>query len=305
MAQIFRELDILMECRGQPNIVQLFDFFEQPATFCFVFEKLDGGVLLEHIRARQHFTEREASFVTRDIATDLVYLHSCGIAHRDLKPDNVLCVRKDCASPAKVCDFNLGSEKQPSGSSMPLLTPVGTPEYMAPEVVDAITAGEARHYDKRCDVWSLGVIVYIMLSGYPPFSGDCGTNCGWKEGRPCEECAENLLEQIQDGYFDFPKTEWGRISGAAKDLIARALVRADERITTENILVHPWIRQGGPSTPLMTPDLLRARSNADDLATFAADANVKNRQIGDSDQPGMELASPNGGACPPTSRNQG
>eukprot|EP00911_Craspedida_sp_UC1_P002337 UC1_evm1s1757 len=313
--QVFRELDILMECRGAPFIVQLFDFYETDDHFSFVFEKLEGGALLEHIERRQHFTEREASNVTRDLAEALKFLHFSGIAHRDLKPDNVLCVHHDCASPAKVCDFNLGSGSSDSGRYvrdsaggggggatmvieedskplLPLLTPVGTPEYMAPEVVDALTLGQARAYDQRCDVWSLGVIVYIMLSGDPPFSGDCGITCGWREGKPCEECAENLLEEIQAGYFDFAAPAWRRVSGAAKDLIARMLVRADERITASQALQHPWLRhqEEAPQTPLLTPKRLSsAPAGPAALTEFAAEANVKNRQLGSMDETQLQF----------------
>lgn len=232
------------------------------------------------VQERKSFTENEASQVIRDIAGALTFLHSKGIAHRDLKPQNILCMRKHRASPAKLADFNLGAvTRHLDGRKTPPITvPVGTPEFMAPEVVDALAGAECR-YDKRCDIWSLGVILYIMLSGYPPFSGDCGTDCGWKEGKHCEFCQEELQEQIQAGHFDFPVQEWSRVSGAAKDLITRMLVREDRRITASQILRHPWVRQEAPRTPLITPDLLRQRSNRESLDEFASDANAVNRRV--------------------------
>lgn len=116
-----------------------------------------------------------------------------GIAHRDLKPENILCVHRDQLTPVKICDFDLGSGiKFNSSLSSPLatpqlLTPVGSAEFMAPEVVEAFV-GEANTYDKRCDLWSLGVVMYILLCGYPPFYGQCGRDCGWERGENCSAC---------------------------------------------------------------------------------------------------------------------
>eukprot|EP00054_Salpingoeca_dolichothecata_P037415 m.10840 g.10840 ORF g.10840 m.10840 type:complete len:561 (+) comp7501_c0_seq1:521-2203(+) len=277
--QVFNEVDMMKECEGHANILQLISFFETPQEFLLVFEKVEGGELLQHIQERKHFTEREASRVIRDIANALCFLHERGIAHRDLKPQNILCVNKDQASPAKLCDFNLGSGTEHRSTTPPLVTPVGTPEFMAPEVVEAYTAGEQRTYDKRCDIWSLGVILYIMLCGHPPFFADCGTDCGWKHGGTCEMCADMLLDSIQDGHFDFPPEHWSHVSGAAKDLIARMLVRESQRLTAKEILAHPWVRQQAPATPLPTPVLLRRSQNVDGLGTFASAANEKNRLI--------------------------
>ena len=143
-----------------------------------------SGQLLDHIQNRVKFTEKEASYVIRDLASALQFLHKKGIAHRDLKPENVLCEYEDQLCPVKLCDFDLGSgikfnSQSQFGSpiSTPaLLTPVGSAEFMAPEVVEAFMDDSERDlaYDKRCDLWSLGIIMYILLCGYPPFSGNCG-----------------------------------------------------------------------------------------------------------------------------------
>ena len=148
------------------------------------FSLVFSGQLLDHIQNRVKFTEKEASYVIRDLASALQFLHKKGIAHRDLKPENVLCEYEDQLCPVKLCDFDLGSgikfnSQSQFGSpiSTPaLLTPVGSAEFMAPEVVEAFMDDSERDlaYDKRCDLWSLGIIMYILLCGYPPFSGNCG-----------------------------------------------------------------------------------------------------------------------------------
>ena len=201
-----KEIDLFHRCQGHENIIQLVEYFEQPDKFYLVFEKVCGGQLLEHIQHRRFFTEREAAAIIADVASALEFLHSKGIAHRDLKPENVLCMYEDRTTPVKLCDFDLGSGiKFHSGGgseTTPLLfTPVGSAEFMAPEVVEAFIedSDEDLMYDKRCDLWSLGVMVYILLCGYPPFSGSCGQRCGWDEGGFCDECQRSLFDSIKVG----------------------------------------------------------------------------------------------------------
>ena len=108
-------------------------------------------------------------------------------------------------------------------------------------------------------MWSLGVIVYIMLCGYPPFyGGDCeGEACGWDEGEACDECQQRLFARIQRGEYDFPEEEWDVVSEEAKDLIRSLLKRdARKRLTAEEVLTHPWITRGAPNTQLQTPTIL-------------------------------------------------
>jgi MAP kinase interacting serine/threonine kinase len=239
------------------------------------------------------FTEKEASYVIRDLASALQFLHKKGIAHRDLKPENVLCEYEDQLCPVKLCDFDLGSgikfnSQSQFGSpiSTPaLLTPVGSAEFMAPEVVEAFMDDSERDlaYDKRCDLWSLGIIMYILLSGYPPFSGNCGIKCGWNQGEPCNACQELLFHSIQDGHFDFPHAEWRDISGEAKDLISKLLVKdARHRLSAEMVLSHPWVKNGGPSGPskvLVTPQNIKRNNSARELSAFAESAMAVNRVV--------------------------
>jgi MAP kinase interacting serine/threonine kinase len=260
--RVFKEIEIYLHCRDCVNILKIIEFFEEEEKFYVVFEKMEGGPLLNHIEKRGHLTEKEASLIVKDIATALNFLHSKGMAHRDLKPENILCQFSNSVIPVKICDFDLGSSiKINSRSATPvttpeLCTPVGSAEYLAPEVVEAFINDMS--YDKRCDLWSLGVIVYIMLSGKCPFIGKCGSDCGWDRGQECSDCQETLFESIQKGVYDFPSEDWDHISDDAKDLI-RHLLEHDVtmRYSAADVLRHSWITGQVPSTQLCTPSVLK------------------------------------------------
>jgi len=175
-SRVFKEIDLFHHCQGHHNIINLIEYFEESEKFFLVFEKVTGGQLLDRIASRKYFTEEETVNIIRDIAAALEFLHSKGIAHRDLKPENILCVYNDSLTPVKLCDFDLGSGiKFHSGggsNTTPLLhTPVGSAEFMAPEIVEAFIedTDEDFQYDKRCDLWSLGITMYILLCGYEKF----------------------------------------------------------------------------------------------------------------------------------------
>nr|XP_054506296.1 uncharacterized protein LOC129131362 isoform X3 [Agelaius phoeniceus] len=261
-SRVFREVEMLYQCQGHRNVLELIEFFEEEERFYLVFEKMRGGSILTHIHRRRHFNELEASVVVQDIASALHFLHNKGIAHRDLKPENILCESPDQVSPVKICDFDLGSGIKLNGDCSPistpeLLTPCGSAEYMAPEVVEAFNE-EASIYDKRCDLWSLGVILYIMLSGYPPFVGHCGSDCGWDRGEACHTCQNMLFESIQEGKYEFPDKDWAHISFGAKDLISKLLVRdAKKRLSAAQVLEHPWVQGCAPDNTLPTPIILQ------------------------------------------------
>ncbi|XP_043071014.1 probable serine/threonine-protein kinase MARK-C isoform X2 [Drosophila grimshawi] len=295
-ARVFREVETFHHCHGHPGILQLIEFFEDDEKFYLVFEKINGGPLLTRIQEHICFSEHEAAQIIKEIASGLDFLHKKGIAHRDLKPENILCVKTDSLCPIKICDFDLGSGiKFTTDISSPaatpqLLTPVGSAEFMAPEVVD-LFVGEANYYDKRCDLWSLGVIAYILLCGYPPFSGNCGEDCGWNRGENCRTCQELLFESIQEGHFSFPEAEWHDVSNEAKDLICRLLVKeASKRLSAEAVLNHTWIRMCEQEPPaskkesrhkaLQTPNNIRRNhQSAREISQFAESAMAVKRVI--------------------------
>jgi len=281
--RVFKEIEILYHCQGHKNVIQLIEFFEEEDRFFMIFERINGGPLLSHIQKRVHFTEHEASLIIKDLAVALKFLHSKGIAHRDLKPENILCSNSTNLVPVKICDFDLGSSivhDDSSRVSTPmLLSPVGSPIYISPEVASNFM-GEATAYDKRTDLWSLGVIAYILLSGNPPFFMECGNDCGWEFGDFCQECQDLLFNAIQDGIYDFPEDEWSYISDDAKDLIQHLLVKdASQRYTADMVLKHRWVAQGGPITRLETPSVMRKNNSYKDLAAFANGANQIKRLI--------------------------
>jgi len=283
-ARVFKEIEIFYHCQGHKNIIQLIEFFEEEDRFFLIFEKINGGPLLDHIQKRVHFTENEASLIIRDLASALKYIHSKQIAHRDLKPENILCTSDSQVCPVKICDFDLGSkvvQNESSPISTPtLLSPVGSPLYLAPEIAGNFL-GDANVYSKRCDLWSLGVIMYILLSGNPPFFiTECGNDCGWERGEFCGVCQDLLFNSIQEGIYDFPENEWGHISDDAKDLIKHLLVKdASQRYTADMVLKHRWVAQGGPVTPLETPSIMRKNNSYKDLAAYVGGSNAIKRLV--------------------------
>lgn len=273
--KILKEIELYHLCRGRREIVQMIEYFEEDDAFYLVFEKAEGGHLLDQVRRRGRFTEKEAAAILRDLAAALSFLHGKGVAHRDLKPENVLCARggqdnddDDAATflPVKLCDFDLCSAVYQTVTTPRLQSPVGSVEYMAPEVVEVFVGDDLDFfdrfddddaedleltYDKRCDLWSLGVIAYVLLCGYLPFTGTCGRDCGWADrGEECAACQGSLFRAIRSGRPTFPDDPWASISEEAKDLVRNLLVLdADGRIDAADVLRHPWIASGGSVGP--------------------------------------------------------
>merc|ERR1712038_1164017 len=255
--KILKEIELYYLCQGRDEIIQMVEYFEEQNNFYLVFQKANGGPLLDQIQRRVHFTEKEAASIIKDLASALAFLHAKGIAHRDLKPENVLSSGNgDNFLPIKLCDFDLCSAVYQTITTPKLQSPVGSVEYMAPEVVEAFAFDMdifdydsiddepmELTYDKKCDLWSLGIIAYILLCGYLPFSGSCGEDCGWADrGEECSECQHLLFQSIKSGHLVFPEKHWSSVSKEAKDLITKLLVRdASQRLDATSILNHPWI----------------------------------------------------------------
>uniref|UniRef100_A0A672RLK3 non-specific serine/threonine protein kinase n=1 Tax=Sinocyclocheilus grahami TaxID=75366 RepID=A0A672RLK3_SINGR len=208
---------------------------------CVCCVSMEGGELFSRIQARgdQAFTEREASEIMRDIGTAIQYLHNMNIAHRDIKPENLLYTNKEDTGVLKLTDF--GFAKETSLHNL-LQTPCFTPYYVAPEVLGP------EKYDKSCDMWSLGVIMYILLCGFPPFYSNTG-----------QAISPGMKRRIRMGQYEFPNPEWAEVSEEAKQLIHQLLkTDPNERMTIEQFMNHTWIIQSMvvPQTPLHTTRVL-------------------------------------------------
>jgi len=279
--RVLQEVEILYRGQGHPNIIQLEQYFEGECKFYLVFEMMRGGALIGHIESQKRFTEREAAIVLRGVACALTHLHGQGIAHRDLKFENILC--GDNFTDVKICDFDLGGQKMdiPYLSTPLMDSPVGSAEFMAPEVV-SLFEGHRSFYDKSCDMWSLGVLLYIMVYGKPPFTGRCGLNCGWDNGEECKECQESLFRNITLSKLTFDDNLF--VSELVKDLITHLLMKdAQLRLTANEVLDHEWVKSEGNDNLLNTPmQLKRNKSSAINLGSFSTQMNEHYRRINSS-----------------------
>lgn len=222
-----REIEILREVK-HPNIIELVDVFEDAKYLHLVTELCTGGELFDRIIAKSsspegHYSEHDAAAIIKSILEAISYCHSLGIVHRDLKPENFLFLTDSEDSPIKIIDFGLSRHKDADDSMMK--TKVGTPYYVAPEVL-------RREYNEACDIWSIGVITYILLCGYPPFYGDNDVE---------------IFNSVRIGQFDFPSPEWDVIGDSAKHFVTMLLQKpAELRPTALAAMDHPWITVNAP-----------------------------------------------------------
>lgn len=190
-----------------PNIIKLHETWETERICFLVTELCEGGELFFHITKRKHLTEAQAALIMRQAFYALNYLHTNRICHRDIKPENFLLYKEDDDSHIKLIDFGLAKKV---GANEVMNAPNGTPYYIAPEVLKG-------SYTTTCDNWSMGIVLYIMLSGKPPFGGK--TN-------------KEIIDNVLRGELQFTNPVWENISDQAKDLISQLLNRqADERLT--------------------------------------------------------------------------
>jgi serine/threonine protein kinase len=231
---------MLLQEMKHASIIQLVDIFEDEEYLHLVTELCNGGELFDKIVNRASssskrsdsdpacFSEQEAARVLHEILVAVRYMHRQGVVHRDIKPENILFTSKDDdTSPIKIIDFGL-ARKFNAREDVSMSTVVGTPYYIAPEVLQ-------KDYDSACDLWSVGVIAYILLCGYPPFNG-----------------ADNaaVYASVRRGTYYFPSSDWKNVSYEARDFIRRLLqVDVTKRMSVEQALRHPWMVRYAPSSP--------------------------------------------------------
>ncbi|NWZ99764.1 DCLK3 kinase, partial [Nesospiza acunhae] len=214
---------LIIRSLSHPNIVSLIEVYETEAEIYLILEYVPGGDLFDAIIESVKFTEHDAAVMITDLCEALVYIHSKNIVHRDLKPENLLVQHNaDKSTTLKLADFGLAKQV-----TKPIFTVCGTPTYVAPEIL------AEKGYGLEVDMWAAGVILYILLCGFPPF-------------RSQDRDQEELFQIIQLGHYEFLSPYWDNISAAAKDLITRLLiVDPQKRYTARQVLQHPWIRTAG------------------------------------------------------------
>uniref|UniRef100_A0A2K5RKP1 calcium/calmodulin-dependent protein kinase n=1 Tax=Cebus imitator TaxID=2715852 RepID=A0A2K5RKP1_CEBIM len=235
-----------------PNIVRLHDSISEEGFHYLVFDLVTGGELFEDIVAREYYSEADASHCIQQILEAVLHCHQMGVVHRDLKPENLLLASKSKGAAVKLADFGLAIEVQ--GDQQAWFGFAGTPGYLSPEVL------RKDPYGKPVDMWACGVILYILLVGYPPF---------WDEDQ------HRLYQQIKAGAYDFPSPEWDTVTPEAKDLINKMLtINPAKRITASEALKHPWICQRSTVASMM-----HRQETVDCLKKFNARRKLKVRNF--------------------------
>ncbi|KAI4298683.1 hypothetical protein L6164_032214 [Bauhinia variegata] len=219
-----REIQIMQHMSGQPNIVEFKGAYEDRYSVHLIMELCAGGELFDRIIAEGQYSERAAAAICRAIVNVVHICHFMGVMHRDLKPENFLLSSKDEGATLKATDFGLSVFIEEGKVYRDM---VGSAYYVAPEVL-------RRSYGKEIDIWSAGIMLYILLSGVPPF---------WAETE------KGIFDAILEGKIDFESKPWPSISDGAKDLVRKLLTQdPKKRITSAQVLEHPWIREGGEAS---------------------------------------------------------
>ncbi|KAF8379404.1 hypothetical protein HHK36_028839 [Tetracentron sinense] len=216
------EIEIMAKLSGHPNVVDLKAVYEEEDCVHLVMELCAGGELFHRLEKHGRFSESDARVLFRHLMQVVMYCHDKGVVHRDLKPENILLATKASSSPIKLADFGLATYIKPGQS---LYGTVGSPFYIAPEVL-------AGGYNQAADVWSTGVILYILLSGMPPFWG---------------KTKSRIFNAVRAAELRFPSDPWDRISASAKDLVIGMLCKDPaQRLTAVQVLDHSWIKDCAP-----------------------------------------------------------
>ena len=213
--QFIKEVEILKKL-DHPNIIRILEFFEDEYCYYIVMEHCEGGELFDEIFKHKKFSEYEAAHMIKQVLSCVAYLHSINVIHRDIKAENLLLEEKDDLFNIKLIDFGIATTSKPKG----ITGLIGTPSYLAPEVITG-------KYTEKCDLWSVGVLMYILLSGCPPFQASDTTE---------------LYELIKKNSYNLDNYGWENVSADAKDLITKLLVPEKTRISAEQALKHPWLQ---------------------------------------------------------------
>ncbi|OMJ70518.1 hypothetical protein SteCoe_31492 [Stentor coeruleus] len=210
----------ILKTLHHPCIIKMFEYFEDEKRLYIVLEKCNGGELFDMISEKSNLTENTAAIICKQMFSAVAYMHQNNIIHRDIKPENIMLEEFEDDLNIKIIDF--GTAIKISGQAR-LIELVGSPFYIAPEVV-------AGNYSYECDMWSCGVILYILLSGYPPFDA---------------KSSAEILKKIRLGKYSFDKPIWESVSNDAKNLISKLLCPAEKRMNASQALCHPWIKSLG------------------------------------------------------------
>ncbi|KAJ7976801.1 Calcium-dependent protein kinase [Quillaja saponaria] len=245
-----REVEIMKHLPKHPNFVSLRDTYEDDNAVHIVMELCEGGELFDRIVARGHYTERAAAAVTKTIVEVVQMCHKHGVMHRDLKPENFLFANRKETALLKAIDFGLSIFFKPGDKFTEI---VGSPYYMAPEVLK-------RNYGPEVDVWSAGVILYILLCGFPPF---------WAETE------EGVAQAIIRSVVEFKRDPWSKVSDNAKDLVKKMLHPDPKlRLTAQEVLDHPWLQNANKAPNISLGETVRAR-----LKQFSVMNKLKKRAL--------------------------
>ncbi|KAM7349943.1 ribosomal protein S6 kinase II [Cochliomyia hominivorax] len=260
----WEEVEIMLRYGNHPNIVTLFSVYEDVHSAYLVMELLKGGELLDRILAVGQMCESEASAVLRTMVSAVAYLHEHGVVHRDLKPSNMIYASmRQTPETLKLCD--LGFAKQLRADNGLLMTPCYTANFVAPEVL------KRQGYDLACDIWSLGVLLYIMLSGRTPFASTPN------------DSPDVILKRIGSGHIDFTSSRWSLVSSAVKDLLRQMLhIVPENRPTAALILQHPWLKEQSAGSVRLTEYCIPSANNTNMASTTNQQSGVGGAVVGNA-----------------------
>ena len=261
LRRVLQEINCAYLFSSSPAIIDIVEYFQEQDCFYTVYKRMEGGDLSTFLREHGRLSLFEASKVCGDVALALLEMHMCGIAHRDVKPANILCEREGRVFPARLADFDLASEIPSDQKSrtepQKMFYPCGTDYYLSPEMVQCFVGEHEASYTVKTDIWSLGVTLYRMVFGKRPFTRGCYAH-RWDPHHRCRDCKDALYHQIETGNWSFPDDCDFVVSDAAKDLISRMLViDPNQRMSARDVLIHPFVSEpefvAGPGSPSGSP----------------------------------------------------